>query len=102
MNPSPSLPRRVPCNAGLISRYEELRQQALERPCGVPRGQGLALFMCSGMRVWMQAWAQCVVQVPAPPKERLGEDAIFPLEMHKEVTMILAAMVLNARREANA
>jgi hypothetical protein len=54
------------------------------------------------MRVWMQAWAQCVVQVPAPPKERLGEDEVFPLEMHKEVTMILAAMVLNGRREANA
>ncbi len=92
----------MPCDDGLIARYEELRQRALERPRGLPHGQGLALFMRSGMRVWMQAWSQCVVQVPAPPKERLGEDEVFPLELHKEVTMILAAMVLNGRREANA
>ncbi|MHB1587507.1 MAG: hypothetical protein ACYCRH_11190 [Acidiferrobacteraceae bacterium] len=86
----------------MISRYKELRQQALERPRGLPHGQGLALFMRSGMCVWMQAWAHCVVQAPTPPKERLGEDEVFPLEMHNEVTMILAAMVLNGRREATA
>ncbi len=76
--------------------------EALGDRVGLPRGQGLALFMCSGMCVWMQAWAQCVVQVPAPAEERLDEDEVFPLELHKEVTMILAAMVLNGRREANA
>ncbi len=51
----------------------------------------------------MQAWAQCVVEVLAPPpKERLGDDEIFPFEMHREVTMILAGMVLNGRQEARA
>jgi hypothetical protein len=50
--------------------------------------------MRGGMSVWMQAWAQCVVQVPASPKERLGEDEVVPLEMHQEVTMSVAAMVL--------
>lgn len=98
---SPSL-RRGPRNDGLISRYEELRQQALGRPSGIPRGQGLALLMRSGIGGWMQAWAQCVVEAPASPKERLGDDEIFPFEMHREVTMILAAMVLYGRQEASA
>ena len=50
----------------------------------------------------MQAWAACVVEVPASPKERRGEDERFPFEMHREVTMILAGMVLNGRHEATA
>jgi hypothetical protein len=40
------------------------------------------------------------VEVPAPPKERLDEDESFPLAMRREVTMILAAMVLNGYQEA--
>jgi hypothetical protein len=84
----------------LISRYEELRQQALGRPHGIPRGQGLALLMRSGIGGWMQAWAHCVVEVPAPPKQRLGEDEIFPIALHREMTMILAGMVLYGRQEA--
>jgi len=98
--PSPPSPRRVPRNDGLISRYEELRQHGLGRPSAIPRGQGLALLMRSGIGGWMQAWAQCVVEVPASPKQRLGEHEIFPFEMHREVTMILAAMVLNGRQGA--
>jgi len=84
----------------LIARYEQLRQQALGRPNGIPRGQGLALLLRSGIAGWMQAWAQCVVKAPTPPKERFGEDESFPIEMHKEVTMILAAMVLYRCQEA--
>ena len=102
MIPSPPSPRRVPRNEGLITRYEELRQQALGRPSGIPRGQGLALLMRSGIGGWMQAWAQCVVDIPAPPKEQRGEDATFPIEMHREVTMILAGMVLHGWQEAMA
>ena len=34
------------------------------------------------------------------PKERLGEDESFPLAMHREVTMIVAAMILNGCQEA--
>jgi hypothetical protein len=36
------------CNDGPISRYEDLRQQALGLPCEIPRGQGLVLLMRSG------------------------------------------------------
>ena len=92
--------RRAPRNDGLIARYEELRQQVLGRPPGIPRGQGLALLMRSGIAAWMQSWAPCMVEVPAPPKEELGESASFPIAMHREVTMILAAMVLNGYQEA--
>ena len=92
----------MPCKDGLIARYEELRQQALGRPSEFRRGEGLALLMRSGMSVWMQAWAQCVVEVPAPPKKRLSDDAIFPFELHREMTMILAGMVLYGRQEASA
>jgi hypothetical protein len=97
---SPALLRRAPGNDGLIARYEELRQQVLGRPWAIPRGQGLALLMRSGMSGWMQAWAQCVVEVAAPPKEQLGDDAIFPVAMHREVTLILAGMVLHGCQDA--
>ena len=100
MIPPPPLLRGTPRNDGLISRYEELRQQALGRPRGILRGQGLALLMRSGIRGWMQAWAQCGVQVPAPPKQRLAEEESFPLELHREVTLILTAMVLHGCQEA--
>jgi hypothetical protein len=101
VNLSPSLLRHGPCNDVLISRYQQLREQALGRPSQIPLGQGLALLMRSGMRAWMQAWAQCIVE-PAPPQQRLGDEKTFPLEMHQEVAMILAGMVLHGRHEATA
>jgi hypothetical protein len=100
--PSPPALRRGPRNDGLIARYEALREQALGRPGAIPRGQGLALLLRSGVAGWMEAWAQCMVAIPAPPQERLGDDEIFPLALHREVTMILAGMVLNGRQEARA
>ena len=96
--PSPRAPR----NEGLLARYEALRQQALGRPCGIPRGQGLALLVRSGIAGWMQAWAECTVEVAAPAKERPGEEESFPLAMHREVTMILAGMVLHGWQQATA
>jgi hypothetical protein len=85
----------------LISRYEELRRQALGQSGALPRGQGLVLLMQRGMRAWMQAWALCSVAPPAPsPPQPQGEPEIFPLEMHKEVAMLLAGMVLSRPQEA--
>ena len=79
-----------------------LRQQALGRPSEFRRGEGLALLMRSGMRAWMQAWAQCMVELPAPPNKQPSDDAMFPFAIHREVTMILAAMVLHGGQEASA
>jgi hypothetical protein len=92
--------RHEPCNDALIPRYQQLREQALGRASQIPRGQGLALLMRSGMRAWMQAWAQCAVELPAAAAQpRLGGET-FPLEIHQEVAMILAGMVLHRRHEA--
>ena len=102
MNPSRALLRPTPCHDALIARYEELRGQALGRPSVIPRGQGLALLLRRGMAAWMRAWAQCAPQLPTPPKEQRGDESILPFEMHREVTMILAGMVLSGRQEASA
>lgn len=100
MIPSPPSLRCAPFHDGLIARYEQLRQQALGRPSGIARGQGLALLLRSGIAGWMQAWAQCAVEIAVPVKKRLGEDESFPMAMHREVTMILAGMVLHGWQEA--
>lgn len=101
--PSPPSPRGVPRDEGLIARYEELRQQALGWSSAIPRGRGLALVMRSGVAGWMQAWAQDATVVAAPAKEwRDDRDATFPLALHREVTMILTAMVFQGWQEASA
>lgn len=91
----------MPCHDGLIACYEELRERALGRPSEFHRGEGLALLMRSGMSLWMHAAAQSGVATPAPPPKRFSDDAIFPLALHQEVTMILAGMVLCGRQEAS-
>ncbi len=86
----------TPRNDGLIVRYEELRRQALGRAGG--QAQGLALFMRRGMSAWMQAWAQCLV-APAAPARPPDDQEIFPVQLHRDVAMLLASMILLARQE---
>jgi len=94
--PAPSL-SPAPRNDGLIARYEELRCLALGRPTAQP--QGLALFMRRGMGAWMQAWSQCVAPAhAAEPRPQTQE--ICPVQLHRDVAMLLAGMVLFARQEA--
>jgi hypothetical protein len=88
----------VPRNDALIARYEELRRQALGG-FGA-HAQGLALFMRRGMWAWMQAWSQCVpppLPTPAAPPD---EQPTCPAQLHAQVAMLLANMVLFARQEA--
>jgi hypothetical protein len=80
----------------LIARYEELRRHALER--SATQGQGLALFMRRGMSAWMQAWSQCVPPTPVPARSH-DDQEICPVQLHKEMAMLLASMVLFARQE---
>jgi hypothetical protein len=90
---------RAPRNDGLIARYEELRRQALGR-FGA-QAQGLALFMQRGMSAWMQAWSQCVASPSPPSPAQLPEiQELCPLQLHRDVAMLLASMVLFARQEA--
>ena len=87
----------MPRNDGLIARYEELRCLALGRPTAQP--QGLALFMRRGMGAWMQAWSQCVAPAHAPTQPPQTQE-ICPVQLHRDVAMLLASMVLFARQEA--
>jgi hypothetical protein len=88
---------RAPRNDGLITRYEELRRLALGRSSA--QAQGLALFMRRGMSAWMQAWSQCVAP-PLAPAQPQDDQEICPVQLHREVAMLLASMVLFARQEA--
>ena len=85
-----------------MSHYEALRRQVLDQSDGIPHGQGLALFMRSGMRVWMQAWRQCMALAPELPPQPVGSEAILPLTMQQDVAMILASMVLCGCQEVRA
>ena len=87
----------MPRNDGLIARYEELRRQALGR-FGA-QAQGLALFVRRGMCAWMQAWSQCVAPPPLPPQLPQTQE-ICPVQLHADVAMLLASVVLFARQEA--
>jgi hypothetical protein len=88
---------RTARNDGLIARYEELRRQALGRSGA--QGQGLVLFLRGGMRAWMNAWSQCAVPQAAPAHSHNDQD-ICPVQLQREVTMLLASMVWVARQEA--
>ena len=88
---------RAPRNDGLIVRYEELRRQVLGRYGA--HGQGLALLMRRGMCAWMQAWSQCAAAPPPVPTQVPDDQQTCPVALHKEVTTILANMVLFARQE---
>lgn len=83
----PVPPAPVPRGDSLVARYEDLRQQVLGRSAVQP--QGLALFTRGGMCAWMQAWSQCVA--PTPPQ---GDQQICPAQLHRDVAMLLASMVL--------
>jgi hypothetical protein len=79
-----------------VERYEELRRQFLEH-CGA---QGLALFMRRGMRAWMQAWSQCAAPSSRlPPTPMASGQETCPVQLHAQVAMLLADMVLLARQE---
>jgi hypothetical protein len=86
----------VPRNDGVIARYEELRRQALGRSS--PQAHGLVLFLRRGMRAWMQAWSRCMPP-PLAPVQPLAVQELCPVQLHRDVAMLLASMVLFARQE---
>ena len=88
-----------PRNDGLIARYEELRRHGLGR--SATQGRGLALFVRRGMSAWMQAWSRCLppALVPEPARSHYDQE-ICPVQLHRDVAMLPASMVLFARQEA--
>jgi hypothetical protein len=80
---------------GLIAAYEELRRQLLNGQ----RGPGLALFMRSGMRGWMNGCSLYVA--PSPTKEftTAPDEAVLPPGARTEIVLILAGMLLHGCQE---
>ena len=93
MSPASCLSTR---NTGLIDRYEELRRQVLKQRGS--QAHGLALFIRRGMCAWMQAWRQCVPPPPSPAAPSNDRETC-PVQLHAQVAMLLANMVLFARQE---
>jgi hypothetical protein len=93
----PVVPAPVARGDSLVARYEDLRQQVLGRSAIQP--QGLALFTRRGMCAWMRVWSQCVTPTPAPAAPR-HDQVICPVQLHQDVAMLLANMVLFNRQEA--
>ncbi len=67
------------------------------------QAQGLALFINRGMAGWLQAWSHCIGArvAPAAPLSAacVPEPDICPVQLHNDVAMLLASMVLVARQE---
>ena len=72
------------------------------------QSQGMALFVRRGMVAWMQAWSQCAVPLaspatapsPAPDDHESCPVQLLPVQLHADVTTLLASMVLFIRQEA--
>ena len=91
----------APRNAGLIARYEDLRGLVIDRRGA--QGQGLALFIARGMAGWLQALSRCTGEpVTPPPAASAPGNDICPVQLHNDVAMLLASMVLVARQEVPA
>ena len=87
------------------SRYEDLRSQVMGGRRPDRGGWGLALFIRQGMIAWMRAWpkrSSADVSKGHCPPESVARAVQIPLSVRKQVTMVLATMILNGRREVRA
>ena len=83
------------------SRYETLRNHALQRDASVAR-HGLAVLLRQGMAAWLKAWSK----LPLPPPRSAQYESPRPFPMpdgsSAEVVHILAAMTLGHLQEVHA
>lgn len=87
-------------NADMVTRYEELRRQALTPKSWGGGTQGLALFLRQGMKGWMDAWSRCHIVEPAKALiDSRSAEEVVPRNLHAEVVTILAAMALSIGTE---
>jgi hypothetical protein len=98
MNP---MPFAVCTDNELVSRYEELRRQVLDRSWAIHREPGLALLIQRGMKAWMEVssiW-------PNPPSSTTLRPSncedVLASEQRSEIILALASMALDRHMEAN-
>jgi hypothetical protein len=85
--------------ADLAAQYEQLRSDAL-RAAGGGGGLGLVLFLRQGMLPWMRAASRCTSERPPVSSPPPRAEAILPLEIRSQITLVLAAMIVGRRKEA--
>jgi len=79
----------------LISRYEQLRDQALGQLFTSGQGLGLALFMQKGMTVWSQTWSEHTPEVKPGDTMVLDSSRIVPENISGQITTMLTNMIMN-------
>ena len=80
------------------SRYEALRNHALQRDVSVTR-HGLAVLLRQGVAAWMEAWSKMPPPSPQPAKDESPRPCPLPDGSSAEVVRILAAMTLGYMQE---
>jgi hypothetical protein len=85
----------ISVRADLRLCYEQLREQAL---LGLSAGQGLALLLQRGMKAWIVAWSHCAEPKAAPSLAMPVVRQHLPVQLHSELTVVLAGIALHSYR----
>jgi hypothetical protein len=83
-----------------VTRYEQLRSDALSQGHGISNGFGLTLFLRQGMVAWMRAGCRAVT----PPTREFvppGPLSSLPCDVRTQAVLILSGILLGNRSEAN-
>jgi hypothetical protein len=103
MNPIKNEPAPDRQWVDLLQAYEALRQQILTQRTVGRSELELALLMRQGMAAWICAWQNCCREksVESSAGHRASPAAMAaPLtDLHGEITMLLASMVLNVSQQ---
>jgi hypothetical protein len=86
----------------LNTLYEELREEALGTSLNHYRkSQGLALLIQKGMAAWIEAWTNCTSShLPVKRGEANRSQRNLPVDLHREVAILLTNMALRICQEA--
>jgi hypothetical protein len=84
-----------------VAQYEALRREALEVAPFGPRGHGLVLLLTRGLPAWLAALIALGPLRPGRPLDEPAGEARprLPLSARKELTTVLAGMVLACTQE---
>jgi hypothetical protein len=84
------------------SRYEQLRRTALSEYQSNNGNWGMTLFIRQGMAGWMRAWPKADAPTTSPKYPSENATIIptaIPTSLREQITILLANMILNGRKE---